>query len=234
MIQHLRIREALLTLAVPVAMGLAATPATVVAQDYTPDVIELTDSGPFAFEPAPQLDLSKGGAIEFWVATGWSNDPGYDPPVLVNIGEEGISYMVSITRERDGLIFANDNDEDVFLVDFSDGNLHHVAINVMDDGLEIYVDGNVVGTSDLRPLALPSSGLFVGGLGVDGTGQFTGAIGQLRVWSEPLYEEDIIAFRMRDVLDPQAGDHPDAENLVAMSDFTLGELLLVEAVGDAQ
>lgn len=234
MIQHLKLHETVLACAAPIALGLAANPAIVAAQDYTPDVIELSDTGPFAFEPAAQLDLSRGGAIEFWVATGWSEDPGFDPPVLVNIGEQGISYMVSVTRERDGLIFANDNDEDVFLVDLSDGDLHHVAINVMDDGIEAYVDGSVVGTSDLRPTALPSVGLFIGGLGVDGTGQFEGAIGQLRFWSEPLYEEDIVAFRMRDVLDPQAGDHPDAENLTAMSDFTQGELLLVDSVGDAQ
>jgi len=234
MIQHLKLRDAVLALAAPVALGLAVAPAPLAAQDYTPDVIELSDTGPFAFEPAPQLDLSRGGAVEFWVATGWTQDPGYDPPLLVNIGEQGISYMVSVTRERDGLIFANDSDEDVFLVNLADGNLHHVAINVMEDGIEAYVDGNVVGTSDLRPSALPSSGLFVGGLGVEGTGQFEGAIGQLRFWNEPLYEEDIVAFRMRDVLDPQAGDHPDADNLAAMSDFTEGELLLVESVGDAQ
>lgn len=233
MIQHFKPHETIMACAASIALGLAATPTVVAAQDYTPDVIELSDTGPFAFEPAPQLDLSRGGAVEFWVATGWSEDPGFDPPVLVNIGEQGISYMISVTRERDGLIFANDDDEDVFLFDFSDGNLHHVAINMMDDGIEAYVDGSVVGTSDLRPTSRPSSGLFVGGLGVDGTGQFLGAIGQLRFWSEPLYEEDIIAFRMRDVLDPQAGDHPDAENLSAMSDFTQGELLLVDSVGDA-
>lgn len=217
-----------------VALSLATSPVALAAQDYTPDVIELGDTGPFAFEPAPQLDLSNGGAVEFWVAPGWSEDPGYDPPVLLNIGPEGVSYLVSVLRDRDGLVFANDDDEDVFLVDLTDGNLHHVAINVMDDGLEVYVDGAVVGTSDLRPSALPSVGLFVGGLGTEDTGSFAGAIGQLRFWKEPLYEEDIKAFRMRDVLDPEAGDHPDAENIAAMSNFATGQLLLVDSVGDAQ
>lgn len=230
------IRENAFALTGPLLLGLSAisASASASAQEYTPDVVELTETGPFAFEPAPQLNLSNGGAVEFWIATEWSSDQGFDPPVLVNIGEDGISYMVSVTRERDGLIFANDRDEDVFLVDLSDGDLHHVAINVMDDGIEAYVDGNVVGTSDLRPLNLPSAGLFVGGLGVEGSGSFKGAIGQLRIWREPLFEEDIVAFRMRDVLDQEAGDHPDAENLAAMSDFTRGELLLVDAVEAVQ
>ena len=220
--------------AVAAAMTLALSPVQLSAQDYTPDIIELGESGPFAFEPAPQLDLANGGAVEFWVAPAWSADPGYDPPVLLNIGPQGISYLISVLRDRDGLVFANDDDEDVFLVDLTDGNLHHVAINVMDDGLEVYVDGVVVGTSDLRPSPLPSSGLYVGGLGVEDTGSFEGAIGQLRFWSEPLYEEDIVAYRMRDVLDAQAGDHPDAANLAAMSDLTTGQMLLVDAIGDAE
>lgn len=216
------------------ALTLACSPAQLSAQAYSPDIIELGETGPFAFEPATQLDLSSGGAVEFWVAPAWSTDPGYDPPVLLNIGPEGISYLISVMRDRDGLVFSNDEDEDVFLVDLTDGNLHHVAINVMDDGLEVYVDGAVVGTSDLKPSPLPSSGLYVGGLGVENTGTFEGAIGQLRFWKEPLYEEDIVTYRMRDVLDEQAGDHPDAANLAAMSDLTTGQMLLVDSIGDVE
>lgn len=216
------------------ALTLAFSPAQLVAQEYTPDIIELGETGPFAFQPAPQLDLSSGGAVEFWVAPAWSADPGYDPPVLLSIGPEGISYLISVMRDRDGLVFANDDDEDVFLVDLTDGNLHHVAINVMDDGLEVYVDGTVVGTSDLRPSPLPSSGLYVGGLGVENSGRFEGAIGQLRFWKEPLYEDDIVAYRMRDVLDAQGEDHPDAANLAAMSDLTTGQMLLVDAIGEVE
>ena len=220
--------------ALAASLALAVSPTPLTAQDYTPDILELGETGPFAFEAAPQLDLSSGGAVAFWIAPSWTADPGYDPPVLLNIGQEGISYLVSVMRDRDGLVFANNDDEDVFLVDLTDGNLHHVAINVMDDGLEVYVDGTVVGTSDLKPSPLPSSGLYVGGLGVENTGSFEGAIGQLRFWKEPLYEEDIIAYRMRDVLDAQTGDHPDAANLAAMSDLTTGQMLLVDSIGDAE
>ncbi|MEM1050667.1 MAG: LamG-like jellyroll fold domain-containing protein [Pseudomonadota bacterium] len=217
------------------ALAIAITPLVPTiasAQNYSPDVIELSETGPFAFEPAPQLDLSGGGAVEFWIAPGWAQDPGYDPPVIVNIGPQGIAYMISVSRERDALIFANDVDEDVFVTDLADGQLHHVALNVMEDGVEVYVDGLVVGTSELRPLALPSAGLFVGGIGTEGTGRFEGAIAQLRFWKEPLYPEDIIAFRLRDVLDPAAGDHPDVDNLAAVSDFTTQQMLFVDDVED--
>lgn len=212
------------------ALSLAFAPSLAVAQDYTPDVLEVSETGPIAFDPSPQLDLANGGAIEFWVAAGWSGDPGYDPPVVINIGPEGILYQVSVLRERDGLVFANANDEDVFIADLSDGNLHHVAVNIMQDGLEVYVDGELVGTSELMPLSLPSAGLFVGGIEPDNSANLDGAIGQLRFWSQPLEQQEIIDFRLRQVLDANSEDHPAAEFLTAQSDFRAGELLVVESM----
>ena len=143
------------------ALGLALSPLPVFAQSYSPDVLDVSESGPVAFDPTPRIDLADGGAVEFWVAANWQDDPGYDPPVIVNIGPEGILYQISILRERDGLVFANANDEDVFIADLSDGNLHHVSLNFMEDGIEAYVDGALVGTSELLPLSLPSVGLFI-------------------------------------------------------------------------
>ena len=210
------------------AMLLTAMPAS--AQGYTPDVLEVSKTGPLAFEPQDKLELSEGGAIEFWVAAEWSADPGYDPPVIINIGPQGILYQVSILRDRDGLVFANADDEDVFIADFSDGALHHVALNIMEDGVEVYVDGALVGSTELLPLNLPSAGLFVGGLGTEESVSLEGAIAQLRFWSEPLEQDEIVDFRLRDVLDAAGGDHPAAEFLVAQSDFTTEELLVVDTV----
>jgi len=214
------------------ALCLAAAPAA--AQDYSPDVIELDGEEALAFPPADQIDLSQGGAIEFWVAADWENGLEYDPPVVVNIGEEGISYLVSVMRGRDGIVFSNADAETVFLADLSDGRLHHVTINIMEDGIVGYVDGQLVGTSDIRPMLLPSSGLFIGGLDAEGANRFTGAIAQLRIWGEPLFEEDIRDFRMKDVLDADGEDHPDIANLKAMRSFASGELVLVESVEDTQ
>ncbi|MEO0690546.1 MAG: LamG domain-containing protein [Pseudomonadota bacterium] len=212
------------------ALGLAMAPLSVAAQDYSPDIIEIAENGPIAFDPSPKLDLAEGGALEFWIAANWEGDPGYDPPVVINIGPEGILYQVSVLRERDGIVFANANDEDVFIADLSDGNLHHVALNFMEDGIETYVDGALVGTSELSPLSLPSAGLFVGGIEPDNSATLQGAVAQLRFWSQPLSEEEIVEFRLRDVLDPVAGDHPAAEFLAAQSDFAEGELLIVDSM----
>ncbi|MEP5938279.1 MAG: LamG domain-containing protein [Erythrobacter sp.] len=212
------------------ALGLVMSPSVAMGQSYSPDVLEVSETGPIAFDPSPKLDLAEGGAIEFWVAANWSSDPGYDPPVVINIGPEGILYQVSVLRDRDGLVFANANDEDVFIGDFSDGNLHHVALNIMEDGVEVYVDGALIGTSDLLPLSLPSAGLFVGGLESEEAVSLDGAIAQLRFWSQPLTEDEIVDFRLREVLDANSDDHPAAEFLVAQSDFREDELLVVDSM----
>lgn len=218
--------------ALALSLMVSTLPSAAIAQDFTPDVIELEGSETLAFPPAPQLDVSQGGAIEFWIAPDWEGTLDYDPPVLINIGEGGISYLVSVLRGRDGIAFSNADEEAVFVADLSDGQLHHIAINIMDDGLVVYVDGKVVGTSQIMPMALPSSGLFIGGLDIEGANVFRGAIGQLRIWAEPLFEEDIKEYRLRDVLEPSGEDHPDIANLKAFSDFEAGELQLVESVED--
>lgn len=212
------------------AVALAFAPSLAIAQAYSPDVLDVAQSGPVAFEAPEQLDLADGGAIEFWVSGDWSEDPGYDPPILINIGPEGILYQISVLRDRDGLVFANANSEDVFIADLSDGSLHHVVFNIMEDGLEVYVDGALIGDSDLLPLSLPSSGIFVGGLDSEASASLSGAIGQLRFWSEPLEQEEMVEFRLRDVLSETTDDHPAAEFLLAQSDFANGELLVVDSV----
>lgn len=232
MTYQISFRRQAFAMAAPLALGAAAmfAPGAAVAQTYSPDVLQVSETGAIAFDPSPQLDLANGGAIEFWVAAAWNGDPGYDPPVLINIGPDGILYQVSVLRERDGLVFANANDEDVFIADLSDGKLHHVAVNIMQDGLEVYVDGELVGTSELLPLSLPSAALFVGGIEPDNSANLDGAIAQLRFWSQPLEPQEIIDFRLREVLDANSEDHPAAEFLVAQSDFRAGELLVVESM----
>lgn len=226
------IRQTALVFGASLALGSAVlfAPQAALAQDYAPDVLNVSETGPVSFDPTPKLDLAEGGALEFWVAAGWSSDPGYDPPVLINIGPQGILYQVSVLRDRDGLVFANAQGEDVFIADFSDGRLHHVAINVMEDGLEVYVDGALVGTSEMMPLSLESAGLFVGGLEPDNSASLSGAIAQMRFWSAPLDQQEIIDFRLRDVLSEASDDHPAAEFLIAQSDFNAGELLVVDTM----
>lgn len=196
-----------------------------IADDYTPDVVEFDGMTTLAFDAAPQLVLADGGTVEFWVVPGWTSDPGYDPAILSNKGPEGLSYLVAMLRDRSGIAFAAGEAEDVFTFNFADGRLHHVAISQFEDGISIYVDGQVVGGSAIKSLDLPSDGVWVGSL--DGANNlFLGAIAGLRFWDTVLTQEEIVEFALTDVFD---GDHPNIDNLSAMSNFSSGELLLVQA-----
>ena len=199
--------------------------ATTGAEQYTPDVAEFDGTTSLTFDPSPQLVLADGGTIEFWVVPDWTSDPGYDPVIICNAGPEGASYLVAMLRDRDGIAIAAGEDEDVVTFDFSDGQLHHVAVVQYEDGTAVFVDGEVAGTSDLRFQDLPSVGVWVGS--IDGENNaFRGAIAGLRVWDVAVPQEELVAYALEDIF---AGDHPDLAWLSAMSDFRAGELLLVEA-----
>ena len=199
------------------------------AQSYRPDVMEFDGRNSLTFDPAPQMILADGGTIEFWVVPDWTEDPGYDPVIVCNAGNEGASYLIAMLRDRDGLAIAAGDQEDVVTFDFTDGRLHHVAVNQLEDGIVVFVDGQVVGTSELLLLDLPSTAVWVGS--IDGrNNSFAGAIAGLRVWDRPIEQEQIVEFAMKDVFD---NDHPDLASLAAMSDFRAGELLLVEPTTEA-
>jgi len=206
----------------PVTLLLAAQ--AVVAQGYTPDVAEFDGSNALSFDPAPQLVLADGGTLEFWVMPDWNEDPGYDPVIICSAGPAGASYLVAMLRDRDGIVFAAGDQEDVATFDFTDGRLHHVAISQFEDGIAVFVDGQVVGTSEVRALDLPSVGVWVGS--IDGeNNQFRGAIAGLRIWDVVIEQESLVTFAMKDVF---ADEHPDLQFLSVMSDFGNGELLLAE------
>jgi hypothetical protein len=200
------------------------------AEPYTPDVAEFDGTNSLTFEPSPQLMLADGGTIEFWVVPDWTSDPGYDPVIICNAGPEGASYLIAMLRDRDGIALAAGEEEDVVTFDFTDGQLHHVAVVQYEDGTAVFVDGQVAGTSELRFQDLPSVGVWVGS--IDGENNaFRGAIAGLRVWDVAVPQEDLVAFALQDIFE---GDHPDLEWLSAMSDFRNGELLLVAAAPDGE
>lgn len=198
--------------------------APVFAQSYTPDVIELDGGNALAFDPAPQLQLADGGTIEFWVAPDWTTDPGYDPVIICNAGPEGASYLIAMLRDRDGIAIAAGGEEDIATFDFSDGQLHHVAVSQLEDGTVVFVDGQVVGTSELRFLDLPSAGVWLGT--IDGeNNSFNGAIAGLRIWDGVVEQETLVEFARKDIF---AGDHPELPFLLAVSDFANRDLLLAD------
>lgn len=195
------------------------------AQDYRPDVYEFNGSNMLDFDPSIMFEMASGGTIEFWVATGWQTPPDYDPALIVNAGPKGAHFLIAILRDRSGLAIVSGEDEDVALFDFSDGQFHHVAIRFFpDDGLDVMVDGRFVASSELTAGMLPSAGLWLGS--IDGEGHpFRGAIAGLRFWGEPLTQQTLVDFSMKDVFE---SEHPQLQELLVISNFASGELLLSE------
>jgi hypothetical protein len=197
---------------------------TAAAQAYEPDVMVFDGELSLDFPPSPRLALATGGTLEFWVAPDWTADPGYDPVIISSAGPEGPSYLVAMLRERDGIAFAAGDEEAVFLFDFSDGQLHHVAISQYADGIEVYIDGRQVGSEPIMALDLPVTGVWLGS--IDGENNtFRGVVAGLRLWQEVVPRETLVAFALKDIF---ANEHPQLDALAAMSDFNTAALLLVE------
>ena len=194
------------------------------AQAYEPDVMVFDGELSLDFPASPRLVLAEGGTLEFWVAPDWTADPGYDPVIISSAGPEGPSYLVAMLRERDGIAFAAGDEEAVFLFDFSDGQLHHVAISQYADGIEVYVDGMQVGSEPIMALDLPVNGVWLGS--IDGENNaFRGVLAGFRFWQEVVPRETLVAFALKDIFDDE---HPQLDALAAMSDFNATALLLVE------
>ena len=127
-------------------------------------------------------------------------------------------------RDRDGIAIASGGEEDVATFDFTDGQFHHVAVSQFEDGTAIFVDGQVVGTSELRFQDLPSVGVWIGS--IDGeNNQFIGAIGGLRVWDAVVEQQTLVDFALRDIFNDE---HPDLPFLSAKSEFADRDILLAE------
>ena len=181
--------------------------------DYSPDVAEFDGSSTLAFEPAASLFLGQAGTIEFWVTPDWRDTPDYDPVILSNAGPEGASYLIALLRDRDGLVLVSGEEEFLVAYDFTDAQMHHVAL-VHEDGKTIaYVDGQSQGGTEFRIQDLPSLGLWVGS--ADGENYpFEGAIAELRIWGIALTPEEIVQNAGRDV-----SNSPLSRELRAQSDF---------------
>lgn len=194
---------------------------------YRPDVANFEGGDSISLGSDPAFDPIGSNTIEFWVAAGWSSDPGYDPVILSNAGPGGVGYLVSILRDRDGLGIVTGDTEVYAAHDFSDGRLSHVAIIEGDNLLSILVNGEVVASHEIDFREQPGAQFFIGS--ADGeTAPFIGAIGQLRIWREALSRETLGAFVMSDVLSPTNGDHPAIDTLSVMSAFEERTVLIAD------
>jgi hypothetical protein len=204
----------------------AATPA--LGQAYTPDIAEFDGSSSLAFPPDGGLDLAGGGTIEFWVQPDWTEDPGYDPAIVSNIGSLGPSYMVLMLGSRKGIGVAAGDSFEWLDFDFTDGKLHHVSVIDAGQGsISIIVDNKLIGMIPVAFRSLPSSGFFIGsGDGVNH--KFKGAIAGLRIWDLPVDPNDLAIFAMRGLIDRDGAPHPYVTALVGVSDFDKRSFSLLE------
>jgi hypothetical protein len=212
-----------------IVLGLSILLAqTVVANDYIPDVLELDGTNGLSFPPDSSLTLVGGSTIEFWLAPDWQSAPGYEPVVLSNTGEEGPLYLIAMLPDRQGLVFYSGDQRMVAPFDFTDSQMHFIAIVDLGDTINILVDNLLIAQGEMSFAGLPSSGLWVGS--ADGESfPFVGAVGGLRIWDVPLDPFDLVEFAMKDIED-QAVQHPDIESLVAISRFRSQTLFLTDLV----
>jgi hypothetical protein len=77
--------------------------------------------------------------------------------------------------------------------DFSDGNLHHVALVTAGGKTTVYVDREVRGTLDLGLGTTPGLPLHVGSSD-GGSELFMGVIQSLRLWHSPLTADEVAAI----------------------------------------
>jgi hypothetical protein len=196
------------------------------AQDYIPDLAEFDGTSTYTFGPSSALSLAKGGSLEFWVMPDWSEDPGYDPVILSNAGPEGASYLVALLRDRDGIGILSGNQQRLVAFDFTDGQLHHVALTYLDGNMAVLIDGRVLGLFEIIIEDLPSSAFWVGT--ADGeTAPFVGAVAGLRLWDVSLDRKTLVSYAARNVLS-EAAAHPALRHLRAISDFRQDDLFITE------
>ena len=184
---------------------------------YAIDVLELDGSTDLGIAPAAQIEPAEQSTIEFWVSAGWTSDPGFDPVIVSNPGDAGVSYLVAIDRDRDGLVVAAGEDMDAAPFDFSDGKMHHVGLIDYGDAVTVLVDDEVIAQMPLSFVPMESEGLYFGSLN-GGEERFVGQIGAFRQWDVALGADKVRQYRLLDVT---AADnpHPDLEHLAVISDF---------------
>ena len=72
-------------------LGLSSMPVFA-ETTYRPDVANFEGGDGIALGADRAFDPVGTNTIEFWVAAGWSSDPGYDPVILSNTGANDTAY----------------------------------------------------------------------------------------------------------------------------------------------
>ncbi len=185
------------------------------ADSYRPDILEFEVGSALSFPGDEAFTLAEQGTLEFWLATGWDQDPGYDPVVVANVGDSGYLYVVSVLGDRSGISLQSGDEIDELELPMTGDQLQHIALVNLGGSVVVMVNGRVVGEFALTLQEGTSQAFHLGSAPAD-TSPFTGALGGLRLWNVALARPSLVTFAMQNPLSEQE-PHPDLESLTAYS-----------------
>ena len=214
---------------VVLAVSLAMMTTTAFAADYQPDIREFTAENSLSFPGNPAFGISNGGTIEFWVTPDWKSDLGYDPVLIMSVGETSYGYVFSLLGDKTGIAMQSGDYHKSLPFDFSNNQLHHVAIVNLGEAVLIMIDGRVIGQFENTLEMKPVNELWLGNSNTKAQ-PFVGALGGLRFWETVLERETLINFALKDVQDKNE-PHPYLMFLTGQSDLKNNNIDFYDSIG---
>lgn len=196
---------------------LAAAPVQAQEEAYAPVMLTFDGTDALSYVAPSALDIDGAGTLELWVRAGWQANPGYDPAVLSYEGPTGARMALVLTADAQALGVLAGPYYATIPFDFSDGQLHHVALTLLADQTLVMIDGEVRQALGFGMANLPADRLRIGSL--DEYSPFIGEIGQIRIWDEPIDPDILVNYAWAPITSAGPNAHPDRDALVGVSAF---------------
>lgn len=215
--------------------GAAAKPAKPAPAPGTPsDWLDLRKAKAkpiWAADGQDVMPADEHGALSVWIEAGW-NDKfcareqrrlGADQVVRMYIFSHGTAqragYRVAVTCDRSRLLLEHDDPNAGYKFDelqlpgdgLRDGRPHQLSLRMTATGTELWVDGQLAGTSFVSPRLYSRAPVAIGGLS-SGAFKFTGRIARLRLFDTAIAGARLDALGKLD--DAQLQQEREADNLV--------------------
>lgn len=208
----------------------ASASPTVSAQDqpYAPDIEIFDGTSTFQFETDSAFRPKDSFTVEFWLATSWQVDPGYDPVILSSGSISDPEFTMAVLTDRDGFEFSVNAQEIYVAHDLANEKLHHIAAVWSEGEMALIANGEVAGVFPAKAPSIESELFWIGSAFGEGM-TYIGSIGQVRFWDAPLDVETLRTFALSDV-SAVSSEHPYLESLRAMSAFDEDALLIIDGL----
>ncbi|WP_298288327.1 LamG domain-containing protein [Novosphingobium sp.] len=211
-------KQAPVMLAMALALMVTNPPAARAQEtDFYPPLAAFNGKDALLLSPSPALDINGFGTIEFWVKANWTQDPGYDPAIMAYTGPKGARFGFYLDRAAKALGVQAGPYYETVEFDFSDKQLHHVAISSIGDTTTVMIDGEIQDTLGFSFANLPATSFSIGSAGR--FSPFIGEIGQVRIWNEVIDPDVLVDFSWREMAESGPNRHPDIDALVGVSAF---------------